>query len=446
MFIKNFSIRNLFGYKNVNISFDAPIRILLGENGFGKTTVLNALNCVLTADYQNLLRIRFDSIYIEFGNGNKYEFTREIVKGYTQYIINKRETRGGLIDFIQNNVDETTINVLIKQIRSNETKEYEKIIREHSILSSLPSDYLINTLLNISEIKYKYKVLVDLSNYINSTGFKVLYYPTYRRIEEDIKNIIKTQSHPRHDSKHEIEMFTENNVIKFGMADVDKRIKKILNEISQSSLSGFAAVSGGMISKLLDNTKDDAEPHNFNIEEIKIVLSRVGVNISEADKCTILKQIEEDKNLSQQNAYLRYFLDQLLSVYKTQQRYDTAIKQFADTCNQYFTDKEFVYNESNVTLNIYRKHGKEPIELKQLSSGEKQIVSIFSQLYLEPQKKFIILFDEPELSLSIYWQEKLLPDMVLSGRCEFLLAVTHSPFIFNNELKQFTKGINEYVH
>jgi predicted ATP-binding protein involved in virulence len=75
--------------------------------------------------------------------------------------------------------------------------------------------------------------------------------------------------------------------------------------------------------------------------------------------------------------------------------------------------------------------------LDKLSSGEKQIISIFSRLYLEDSSPVAILFDEPELSLSMEWQRKLLQDIVDSDKCIFLLAATHSPFIFDNDLDQF---------
>jgi hypothetical protein len=48
------------------------------------------------------------------------------------------------------------------------------------------------------------------------------------------------------------------------------------------------------------------------------------------------------------------------------------------------------------------------------------------------------------LSLSIFWQENLLPDIIDSGKCEFLFAVTHSPFIFNNKLDKYATSLNEY--
>lgn len=300
MFIKTFQIFKLFGYKDINIHFESSIKIFIGENGFGKTTIMNALQCILTSDYLNLSRIKFDSIYIKFGNGREFHISRDDVKSYNQYMINRRESRSGILDFIKRNIDNNTQNELIKLIHSGNRSLLDQAINRYPSLNTLPRDYIINALLSIAEINNRFKVIEDLNTYIKSTGYKVLYYPTYRRIEEDFKNIINNLPlASRHTNGPDTEIFAENNsVIKFGMNDVDKRIKKMLNEISQSSISGFASVSGGMISKLLENTESKTEPHKFNIEEIKIVLSRVGENISEKDKLTILQQIEEDKTLS----------------------------------------------------------------------------------------------------------------------------------------------------
>ena len=42
-------------------------------------------------------------------------------------------------------------------------------------------------------------------------------------------------------------------------------------------------------------------------------------------------------------------------------------------------------------------------------------------------------------------QKLLLPDIMNSKKCKFLLAVTHSPFIFDNELEIYAIGINIYM-
>ena len=45
--IKKFKITGLFGFRNVDINFENNVKILIGENGFGKTTVLNSLYYLL---------------------------------------------------------------------------------------------------------------------------------------------------------------------------------------------------------------------------------------------------------------------------------------------------------------------------------------------------------------------------------------------------------------
>lgn len=42
-FIQKFEIIGLFGYKDVSITFNHSTLIVIGENGFGKTSILNAL-------------------------------------------------------------------------------------------------------------------------------------------------------------------------------------------------------------------------------------------------------------------------------------------------------------------------------------------------------------------------------------------------------------------
>ncbi|WP_455292784.1 AAA family ATPase [Vibrio parahaemolyticus] len=96
-------------------------------------------------------------------------------------------------------------------------------------------------------------------------------------------------------------------------------------------------------------------------------------------------------------------------------------------------------------MEIIRKKNGRPVGIESLSSGEKQIISLFALLYLEKKTNLAIFFDEPELSLSMEWQKTLLPDIIDSGKCQFLLATTHSPFIFDNELEEVTVDLAEFI-
>ena len=72
---------------------------------------------------------------------------------------------------------------------------------------------------------------------------------------------------------------------------------------------------------------------------------------------------------------------------------------------------------------------REPIDWRDLSSGEKQIMILLTQALLSERDPVIYIADEPELSLHVTWQENLLKSLTtLAGSCQFIIA-THSPDI-----------------
>lgn len=77
LFIKRFEIEELFGVYNVNIPFKNNINIFVGENGLGKTTILNALNYIIQGDSESLLSIEFNKMQLTLGNDTKIVITHD---------------------------------------------------------------------------------------------------------------------------------------------------------------------------------------------------------------------------------------------------------------------------------------------------------------------------------------------------------------------------------
>lgn len=451
--IERFEIIGLFGYKNISITFNDPIMIVIGENGFGKTSILNALTFTLQGDYKQLQKISFESITITI-NKQTFSFNHKLVEDYIDYLERTREREGrDMTDFVKENIGERRYAMLCDMVSEGRKKDYYNIVNNSQFLKTIPSNILYNAIFSRLEREKFFSVFDDVRTMVNSLECDVLYLPTYRRVEVGLDSL--GVSHRRRSFLSEDERFTSelnNAIIRFGMEDVQKRIDVITTYISQSFITGYAEASGDMIRRLLAKNEDATHKLTCDRKQMQIVLARIGNSLTEDEKNTILDMVEsKDANLLN-NPYLVYFLEQLLAVYKKQEKYDSAIKKFCEVCNKYLHEKEFYFDESNVTLKIYRKLDEKMIidnahevKLNQLSSGEKQIVSIFSQIYLDVGKKYIVLLDEPELSLSIFWQENLIPDLIDSGCCSFIMAVTHSPFIFGQKLKQYTIGISEFM-
>lgn len=462
--IKRFIIKGLFGYKNVELNFEDIVQIYIGENGLGKTTILNVLYYVLSCEFKKLSKICFSSIEIHF---LKDKVT--ICKDEIQRFFVENEDRRRMSSIIRAMLSEDEVEMIsgILKSDSDETEKKAQLrslpaVRSAMIRTHYPPSRvleLMNRVINSPLSDFEAKRAIIKKN-IKS---KILYFPTYRRIEEELKNLdivenLESQMRSRHEYIPDIFVADSNSdddtspsdtsLIQFGMLDVEKRIKIITQEISKSSVSGFSKLTGDMLVQLLRGYPDVSAIEKINIEDIEIILNRVGDNLARNDKNKVMELIRNNKIFGIENKQLIYFLQKLLELYKSQHLYDSAIKDFVKVCNGYFNDKHYVYDESTVDLRIFRnqnKEIKEEVSLSQLSSGEKQIVSLFAKIYLEPSENFIVLFDEPELSLSVFWQKKLLPDIINSNRCDFLLAVTHSPFIFENDLVKNTIGLKEFM-
>lgn len=102
---------------------------------------------------------------------------------------------------------------------------------------------------------------------------------------------------------------------------------------------------------------------------------------------------------------------------------------------QELLDKYLMNKNVEVTpmgLLIKSKGDNLSIPLNSLSSGEKKIIVIFLHCLFNEDVPIII--DEPEISLSIIWQENLLPDLLEKTPIKQVIVATHSSAIISNSI------------
>lgn len=76
--------------------------------------------------------------------------------------------------------------------------------------------------------------------------------------------------------------------------------------------------------------------------------------------------------------------------------------------------------------------GKYSISADKLSSGEKQLLIILLTVLLEDGQEYVLMMDEPEISLHISWQYELLNWILELNPNVQLILTTHSPSIFSD--------------
>jgi len=101
-------------------------------------------------------------------------------------------------------------------------------------------------------------------------------------------------------------------------------------------------------------------------------------------------------------------------------------ERFTQTINQFFaiTGKTIESDDSNEI--VFRQNDK-ILTPYQLSSGEKQVLLILLSALIQDNQPYILIMDEPEISLHIDWQEQLIQVIrSLNENVQIILA-THSP-------------------
>lgn len=100
-------------------------------------------------------------------------------------------------------------------------------------------------------------------------------------------------------------------------------------------------------------------------------------------------------------------------------------------------DRLFVKTQKTIHIDPHTNHlifidDGEVIPLYKLSSGEKQLLLILMRVFLMEEKPYILLMDEPEISLHIEWQYKLFEEIRhLNPHCQIITS-THSPSLFGD--------------
>lgn len=108
------------------------------------------------------------------------------------------------------------------------------------------------------------------------------------------------------------------------------------------------------------------------------------------------------------------------------------IRQLFGTVDRLYAKTEKLIEIDPHTNHLIFKDNGEVIPLYKLSSGEKQLLLILLKVFLMEEQPYILLMDEPEISLHIEWQYKLFEEIrILNPNCQIITS-THSPSLFGD--------------
>ena len=394
---------NSFKNQNVDISIDInnSISVIYGENGIGKTSILNILYDVLNEEINYLIEYKVSKVELTFDNGNlivkrveplKYEWSSENQLSSIYFNISRYSS-----------VSEKTNRIPLADL-------YDFFSRYVTNQTSLPF-FNEKTNLNLNEKQAK-DLALELSSFLQK------------------RTIIRTAEFKRHRIFNRRHVLVENLDLRDLIGILKNSHKEYVEYIKQNLYSAVARLLNRLNHKS-EQSDDFTRINNHDLEKYiypnRKVIDKYLTNI------LFIKNYNLDKNVNNDKLTTSILIE-FIRLIKESYEANTKIISLIEYYNEFLNDnqtsilnKELIITEDELKIVIGENISH---SIDKLSSGERQFLLLLTIILISNKKDFIII-DEPESSLHATWKRKLLPFLAKISDSQIIVA-SHSSTLASN--------------
>lgn len=411
-------ITGFWGDREIAIDLHADVNFFIGVNGSGKTTVINIIAAALSADFTTLDRLPFQKIKLdlsEVGGRKKPSIEVEKVENedtpYSSIVYRIKEKASD--KYKEYSLDEFEEEALLRRrISPRQFRAYMRQRMNRGILARLQSIINVSWLsihrssmsrFSPEEESYESSVDQKLEELSNDLGkyFSVLSAKVSDEIAEFQRNIISSLLTEQ----------TESAVFSLVLSfDLEEEKQALFDIFEKLKIGGRSA-------------KSRIEKHFIEVNRAREKLSgKEGLDLN--DLMTLVNLYRSHRVVDNWNELLEKQAE-ILAPKAT----------FVDVLNGLIERKKISVNDKN-EIEATTSSGKK-LSIRGLSSGEKQLIIILGEALLQKESPWIYIADEPELSLHVRWQEKLIENLRKINPRAQIICATHSPDVVSS----FSKNV-----
>ncbi len=430
--IKSMHVESLFGrytYR-IRVAHDSSPRLILiyGDNGCGKTTILKMLWHLLSPSEQeghrnSLTEIPFRRFTVNLSNGDVISATKqdELIGPVEVSVVRKRKTLCRQVYLApgdpRNRSSWTSQSMLV----------FDEDDNERLVEVDVPDSK--------SDIRY--------AKYLSDLNVSPYYLADDRRIYSD-RFEHETPHAPGRGISANIRMRAAHRDAGPSLArELTEALRRTSAWLRQQVLSGTVQGSQGADAIYLEvlNQLASAQHGTTDQPSISAVANRIeelALRTKRFAEFGLVPPIRAEpflEVLGQIDAARIGLVEDVLTPYLDGQRArldslqptESLIRTFVDTVNSFLVNKKLSYSLQRGLL-IRTTDDQQRLGPEELSSGERQLLLLLCNSLLSRAESLLFIIDEPEISLNVKWQRKLIPALlacVESSGVQFVLA-THS--------------------
>ncbi|MFG6590630.1 AAA family ATPase [Sulfitobacter sp. 1A12157] len=404
LWLKHVFIDRLHGELTISAEFNKGINVIYGDNGVGKTTLLHILSNIANFDFSRFRHISFEEASLTMNDGT------------TISVVMKKKSE---VPTVSINGEELSVSESMPEGSEAERALFHKYFGKRPVY--VPA--FRNVLQKMDDRQRNPWDTLNVTRGLLNMGKDILGDESKQvqaKTEQCRDWFGKFVPIIRYPSVEEAEAELESYWVRADSA-ARREQARIVSEATNQILADLLGQTPNELKEIIDSLLDDLPETGIGVGEIREDFAQAIARAGHANK--------SKENNPTEMAVL--YVSALIEARSSRNSLFKKIDRFTQSMNRFLgPDRDFViggkYSNKPKPKIAFRNSAKRDYYISGLSSGERQLLTLLFAAWQGPDESKLMLIDEPEISLHIDWQRRILEEMHKQSEQQ-IIACTHSP-------------------